>query len=399
MKEWTVKQCENAKPGRHRVSKGLYLYVTPDGETRRFLSRYTKPLTGRVTETGLGLIGDTTLKEAKDNRDELRQLVSRGIDPVEQKREAKLEAKRETEAQRTFADVAAEFVDIQSQRFRNPNSTKNVQVLLFTHASDLSEKPIAQIGSAHIAAALHSLWMKKPHQARRTLAAVLQVMRYAKAKGLCDPPVAEWREHMRHLIPHVNGTKRHFAALPYEDIPAFVQQLRSARDSALSPSVIEFIVLTAARENEVCGMQWGEIDLQEEVWTLPPERSKVGREHRVPLSKRALTLLVRQRGPEAGLEPDPTAYVWPGRSWQRPVTGKSVYKYLTKTLDVHATIHGFRSTFRDWAGDMTHFAHNDIEECLAHSVGDATVRAYRRKDALEKRRVIMEAWADYCEGR
>ena len=247
---WTVKQCENAKPGRHRVSKGLYLYVTPDGQTRRFLFRYTKPLTGRVTETGLGLIGETTLKEAKDKRDELRQLVKRGIDPVEQKREIKLEAKRETEAQRTFADVAAEFVDIQSRRFRNPNSAKNERRLLFAHASQLGPMPIADIGITHIKAALRQLWLDAPHQAERTLASVLRVIRYAKASRLTATSAAEMREDLKLLLPIANKWNEATSqggGVP--DIPAFVRELRDrqVQGDALSPVVIEFIVLTACR--------------------------------------------------------------------------------------------------------------------------------------------------------
>ena len=145
-------------------------------------------------------------------------------------------------------------------------------------------------------------------------------------------------------------------------------------------------------------MQWREIDGTERVWTLPASRSKTNEERRVPLCDRLFALLFRQRGPEASLEPDPAAYVWPGRNGDGPVTGKSVYKYLTQTMGISATIHGFRSSFRDWAGDTTHFARNDLEECLGHAVGGATERAYRRKDGLDKRRVIMEAWANHCAG-
>jgi integrase len=233
------------------------------------------------------------------------------------------------------------------------------------------------------------------------VAAVLRVLKYAKAKGLTAASTADMRESMATLLPHVNGSKRHFAALDYKDVPAFVRELRmqQSQGGALSPAVIEFIVLTAARENEVCGMQWREVDWAERIWTLPASRSKTGREHRVPLSDRALALLSLQRGPTLAHTPaDPDGYVWPGRSGYEPVTGKSVYKFMTQTMGVKATIHGLRSSFRDWAGDTTHFARNDIEECLGHAVGDATERAYRRKDGLDKRRVIMEAWANHCAG-
>jgi integrase len=154
-------------------------------------------------------------------------------------------------------------------------------------------------------------------------------------------------------------------------------------------------------------MVWGEIDWQERVWTVPAARMKNSKKHRVPLSVQALAKLMRQRillarqhGFSDGMrfELDPNGYIWPGRSGNAPITGKSAYKYLTQTMGMRgkATVHGMRSTFRDWAGDMTHYARNDIEECLSHAVGDATERAYRRSDSLEKRRVIYQAWADYC---
>jgi integrase len=227
------------------------------------------------------------------------------------------------------------------------------------------------------------------------------VLKFGKAKGLTAASTADMREDMAHLLPRVNGAKRHFKALEYREVPAFVRELRAAQKQgeALSPSVIEFILLTAARENEVCGMQWREVNFQERLWVLPPERSKTNTEHRVPLCDRAMHLLSLQRGPSiSSVKPyDPEGFVWPGRNGDGPVTGKSVYKYLTKTMGVDTTIHGFRSVFRDWAGDMTHYARNDIEECLGHAVGNAVERAYRRSDALEKRREIMAAWSAYSD--
>jgi integrase len=395
MRDWTVKQVQSAGPGRHRVSQSLYLYVAPDGQTRRWIFRFTKPGVGRVTETGLGSLDLVTLSEARTKVHDLRRMVAKGEDPIEAKREQRA-------AIVTFANVAGEFLDIQARRFRNPGSVKNVRVLLFTHAADLSAKPITAIGPQHIAAALHTLWLTAPNQARRALAAILQVMRYARAKGLCEAQVAEWREHMRELMPHVNGEKKHFKALDYRDIPDFVRALRAVQKQgdALSPYAIEFLVLTAARENEVCGMKWWEVDWQERVWTVPAERMKAGRVHRVPLSDRAFALLMRQRGPNAfGEGPDPNAFVWPGRDGQGHVTGKAIYKFCVQTMGVQTTIHGLRSSFRDYMGNETHFDRVSVEICLAHAAGDQTELAYRRSDSLEKRRAIMAAWEAFCEGR
>jgi integrase len=390
MKDFTVKQVQSASPGRHRVSPSLYLFVGPNGQ-RRWIFRYTKPSTGRVTEAGLGSADVVTLAEARAKVLEFRRMVQRGGDPVASNCGAGPTA--------TFAAVATEYLDIQARRFRNPGSTKNARTLLLTHAAALGEQPIATIGTTHIDAALRPLWLKSPDQARRAVAAVLRVLKYAKAKGLTTTSAADIREDMSRLLPHVNGAKRHFTALDYKDVPAFVRELRAAQTQgdALSPAVIEFILLTACRENEVCGMQWSEIDWSERVWTLPAARSKTNTERRAPLCGRLMALLIRQRAEIIG-EERPDGYVWPSRDGASHISGKAVYRFLTETMGVKATIHGFRSSFRDWAGDMTHFARNDIEECLGHAVGDATERAYRRKDGLDKRRVIMEAWANHCAG-
>jgi integrase len=405
MKDWAVKQIEAAKPGiseetgepipkRYRISQSLYLIVLPDLQ-RRLAFRYIKPGTGKATETGLGKWGDITLKEAKEKRDEHRKLVRQGGDPVEAKR-------HKLAANATFASVAADYIAVQTRAFRNPKSAKSIQTLLLTHASALGEQPINQIGSAHIVNALRPLWLSAPDQARRTRAACLRVLRYAKAKGLAATNVAEIREDMQGATPRVNGVKKHFTALNYQHVPAFMRELRAAQKQgeAMSPALLEFILLTACRLNEACGLQWREIDWEQRLWILQAARSKTAREHRVPLCDRAIVLLTRQRWPNGySLEPDPDSYVWPGRSGDAPVTGKSVYKYLIKSMGVEATIHGFRATFRTWAGNETNFDRVTCELALAHRAGDAVELAYNRGDALKKRRDLMNAWEAFCEGR
>jgi integrase len=391
MREFTVKQVQAAGPGRHRVSASLYLIVAPNG-SRRWAFSYTKPSTGKVTETGLGSADLIPLAEARAKTHDLRRMVARGQDPID--------AKVAINCQPTFASVATDYLDLQAKRFRNPGSTRNVRHYLHTLAADLADKPIAEIGSSQVNTALRPLWLESPEQARRATAAVLRVLKFARAKGLSTTSVADIREDMSHLQPRVSRPNRHFAAMPYADVPAFVRELRAHRGEATSPALIEFILLTACRENEACMMRWTEIDWQERVWTLPAARTKTAQEHRVPLSHRAFMLLMRQRGPNGfGLEPEPDAYVWPRRDGDGPVTGKSVYKYLTQTMGVKATIHGFRATFRTWAGNETHFDRVTCEMALAHKAGDAVELAYRRGDALAKRRALMQAWEAFCEGQ
>jgi integrase len=395
MRDFTVKQVQAAAPGRHRVSASLYLFVGPNGQTRRWIFRYTKPSTGKVSETGLGSFDVLSLAEARAKVHEARRMVARGDDPVEAKRGARA-------ASVTFAAVAAEYIDVQARRFRNPGSTKNVRLLLMKHASVLGEQPIANIGTAHIDAALRPLWLRSPEQARRAVAAILRVLKYAKAKGLTAASTADMREDMAALLPHVNGTKRHFVAMDYAKVPEFVRQLRIAQQQgeAMSPALIEFIMMTVVRVGEAVGAKWGEIDCQERVWTIPANRMKAGRVHRVPLCQRATALLARQRGPNGlGYELDPNSYIWPGRDGQGHITAKAAYKFMTQTMNVDATIHGLRATFNTWAGNETNFDRVTCELALAHAAGNQVELAYRRGDELTKRRELMDAWSGFCEGR
>jgi integrase len=205
---------------------------------------------------------------------------------------------------------------------------------------------------------------------------------------------ADWRL-LRRRFPTRHKTKHH-AAPDYVHVPNFVRQLHieQQRDVALSPYAIEFLLLTAARSNEVSGMQWAEVDFDAGIWTVPVTRTKSGRELRVPLSTRALEILVEQR------RRTNSEYVWPGVRRSKPINSKSVYLYLVRTMQLKFkfTLHGLRSSFRDWAGNETNFDRVTCELALAHQAGDATELAYRRQDALEKRRKLMMAWASFCCG-
>jgi integrase len=390
LKNWTVKQCEAAGPGRHRVSESLYLHVGPNG-SRRWLFRYTKPSTGKVTEMGLGNADLLTLAEARVKVHEARRTVAQGDDPIEQKRGPR--------AGMTFADAVADYLVVAEHQFRT-NTVRNNRLLLLTHAGTLSQMPVSTIGSSHIGAALRPLWLEAPDQARRAAAAIIRVLSHASDHGHETASIGDLRERTRRMFPLAKGEAKHHAALDYRDIPAFVQCLRAMQHEAISPNAIEFILLTAARESEVCEMRWGEIDWAERVWTLPASRSKTNVEHQVPLSERAVALLARQRGPNGfGVQPESEDYVWPSRNGRGHLNGKSVYKFLTRGMGVHATVHGFRSSFRDYCGNETDFAREYVEESLAHQVGNAVERAYRRQTALDKRRAIMAAWSDYCSGK
>jgi integrase len=385
-RQLTIRNVPTAKPGRHHAGvTGLYLYVSLDGRTRRWILRYTSPATRRVTETGLGMASLVSLAQAQAKALELQRQVALGICPIQQKKLDKATAT-------TFAQAADEWIKTHKLGWRSESQMRNVRLLLRNHGGPLANVPVGEITADRVQATLAPLWAKAPAQARRTLAMWERVLDYARAKGMRngDNP-ASWKGMHEYRFPHRRATDRkHFAAMPYEQVPEFMRALRQRQDRSTAAVVLEFVILCACRSGEALNAQWSEIDWQQKLWTIPAERMKAGREHRVPLSNRAMELLERQRKYSAS----PT-YVFTEYN-QKPLPEKSMRRVLRNMGVRVATVHGFRSSFRDWAGDKTDFQRETIEECLAHQVGNGTEQAYRRSDALEKRRVVMDAWAEYC---
>ena len=377
-------QATKAPPGRHNAGPGLYLIVSPDRQRRRWAFRYTKPSTRRVTELGFGSAALITLAEAREKAFDYRRAVAKGHDPVEQKREERRE-------QISFREVADAYIAIKQQEWRSESSYRSARFLLNTYASSLATKPVNTITADDVEATLRPLWDRSRTQGKRTQSVIYLVFEFAISKGYrTNGNPCDWRI-MKHRFPKL-APARHYTAMDYMQLPAFMKRLHSAQecDIALSPYVIEFLILTAARANEVARMRWEEIDWEQKVWTVPASRTKSGREHRVPLAVRALELLAQRR---KSLQ----RVVWPSRKGA-PIGAKALYLYLARYMRVPVTIHGFRSTFRDWAGNETHFDRVTCELALGHRAGDATELAYRRSDALAKRRALMEAWTQYCQG-
>jgi integrase len=213
----------------------------------------------------------------------------------------------------------------------------------------------------------------------------------AKAKGFREGEnPARWRGHLDHLLPNQSKLERgHHAAMPYEDVAAFVEKLRERK--ALAALALELCILTAARSGEILGMQWPEIDFEKKIWAVPANRMKAGREHRVPLSPRAVAILRELEKVKVG------GFVFPGQARNKPLSNMAMEMVLRRMKIDDATVHGFRSSFRDWAGNVSNFPREITETALAHVIGDKAEQAYRRSDALEKRRKLMDAWAAYCE--
>ena len=323
-----------APPGRHNAGTNLYLIVSKDGQWRRWAFRYIKPSTGKPTEMGLGSAELITLAEAQDKAFEHCRTVAKGNDPIEEKRKQK-------RLQITFAEMASAYITIMRPSWRSESYYSTMRRLLNLYASSLATKTISTITSDEIETAVRPFWNRSVVTGKHTLDAIRQVFDLAMAKGHCTTNPADWRL-MKRRFPYRHKVK-HFNAMIYREVPSFfVPELRSRqqRDAALSPYVIEFLLLTVCQANEVCRMKWDEINFQAKVWTVPASRTKADREHRVPLCDRALELLEQRR------QNSKSNYVWTSRKG-RPITGKAIYLYLVGVMRIKATIHGFRSTFRD----------------------------------------------------
>ena len=381
MPRFTSRNVIFAPPGRHHAgTPGLYLYVSPDAQVRRWIVRYTSPITRRVTETGLGPVTVLSLAEARDKALSIRRMIANGIDPVQAKRSERI-------ADTTFAETCESWITTHKAGWRSNSQLRSAKLILLVHGKALSNQPIAAISADMVQSVLTPLWDRAPSQARRVLAMWAPVFDYAKAKGfrVGDNPAA-WRGCQEYRFPRWRGTGS--TAMPYEEVPDFIRLLRVRK--AKSAIAMEFCILTACRTGEVLNAQWSEFDFENRIWTMPMTRTKTAREHRVPLTDAAMELLLHQKLNST------SAFVFTGYR-PKPLSAKSMISLLRK-MDKSATVHGFRSSFGDYCGNETDFSREHVEECLAHQVGNNVERAYRRSDALEKRRVIMNACASYLNG-
>jgi integrase len=382
----TNKNIVFAKPGRHHAGvKGLYLYVSPDGQVKRFLRRFKSPATGRVTETGLGLWPAVSLEDAQAKAIELSRQIAQGICPIAAKRAARV-------AGSTFRECCEAYLETNKSGWRSTSHLNSAKHLLFGHGKLLQVVPVSTITADQIQGALSPLWTKYPNQARRALAMFENVLDYAKSRGMRngDNP-ASWKGNMEYRFARQqNIARNHYTAMPYAEVPEFVRQL--GEKQGMSPLALYFLILVAARSGEVLNMRFDEIDWDNKVWNLAAERTKQGRPHQVPLSTEAWLMLQGRRLELRGK----SEYVFTGRK-QEALSSRSMH-HLMRAMGRCETVHGFRSSFRDWAGDTTEFPRELIEQCLGHAVGNGTEQAYRRGTALEKRRKIMEEWAQFCCG-
>ncbi len=378
------------KPGRHSDGDGLYLIIDNSGAKRwAFLFRWKEPGQqlgpGKLREMGLGGVSAVSLADAREKAAAARQALASGRNPIEERKAAEAARRAPT----TFGSFADELVEDLKHGFRSEVHKAQWSRSLARHAGQLRAMPLDKIETADVLAVLAPIWKTRNETASRVRGRIERILDAAKAKGLrSGENPARWRGHLDKLLPQRRKlAKGHFAALPYPDVPALLAELRT-RD-AMTARALEFCILNVNRTSEVLGARWSEIDRKARVWTIPRERMKGGREHRIPLASRALEIL-------DAVEPLQTGdYIFPGKKAGRPLSPSTLKAYLAGLKIGDATVHGFRSSFRDWAGETTTFPRELAEAALAHVVGDETERAYRRGDALEKRRKLMDAWAGF----
>lgn len=388
LKPLTVK---NAKPGRHADGAGLHLLVKESG-ARSWVYRFM--LKGKSRDIGLGAAGQggISLADARDLASALRLKVKAGVDPLQERQQAASEALALAQAAQvagvTFKAVAEAYIGANEASWRNDKHRQQWRNTLASYVYPvMGELPVADIGTAHVLKILEPIWADKTETASRLRGRIETVLDAAKARGYRDGEnPARWRGHIAQILPARSRlTRGHHKAMPYDAVPAFLAQLHD-RD-AMAALALEFVVLTATRTSEVIGATWAEVDLAKALWTIPAARMKAGKEHRVPLSPRAVQILET-------VKPLGKPSLFPSDKGGKLST--MAMAMLLRRMKVDCTVHGFRSGFRDWAAECTGYAHEVCEMALAHVIGNKSEAAYRRGDMFVKRRRLMDDWASYC---
>jgi integrase len=369
-------------PGRHSDGGGLYLFIDTNGR-RRWIFMYVRK--GKRTELGIGGGRDLPLAKARTEAALLREILVAGGDPKAERLKEEIEIP-------TFGDWADDYIKMMRPSWRNAKHADQWAMTLTKYAKPIRTKRVNEITTHDVLDVLNGLWHRTPETAERLRGRIENVLDAAKAKGFrSGENPARWRGHLDQLLPKRKRLSRgHHAALPYHKLPDFMAALRCR--SAVAAQALEFTVLTAARSGEVLGATWDEIDRDKHVWTIPASRMKAGVEHRVPLSARAIAII------DAMAEFGTDGFVFPGPKPARPLSGMSM-AMLLRRMKVDVTVHGFRSTFRDWASETTGFPHEVCEMALAHTIGNKAEAAYRRGDLFVKRTKLMDVWAKYCASK
>ncbi|HEX3472880.1 MAG TPA: integrase arm-type DNA-binding domain-containing protein [Silvibacterium sp.] len=377
------------KKGMFHDGGGLYLQVSASG-AKSWIFRFT--LDGRAREMGLGPVHAIPLAEARKRAAECRRMRLDGIDPIKARSEHRSWKKLEAAKGITFAACAAAYLDAHQDAWRNALHRKQWRTTLNNYAGPVfGSLPVQEVDLTLVMKALEPIWRTKCETASRVRGRIEAVLDWATVRGYrTGENPARWRGHLDKLLPARAKIQKvqHHPALPYVELADFMEALRGQH--GIAARALEFLILTAARTGEIVGGRWDEVDLEEKIWTVPGERMKAGREHRVPLSAAALAILKRMK------ETRESDFVFPGGKKGMPLSNMAMLAVLKRMGRDDLTAHGFRSTFRDWAAECTDFRSEVVEMALAHTIENKVEAAYRRGDLFQKRRQLMEAWARFC---
>jgi integrase len=380
---------------------GLYLQVSASG-AKSWVFRFKEG--ARLREMGLGPVHTLGLSEAREKARECRRMRLEGIDPIEARKAARTTARLKAAQGMTFKGCAERYIAAYKVGWRNPKHSAQWASTLATYVYPIfGALPVQAVDVSLVMKVLEQevsgaaddkaapFWTTKPETAGRVRGRIESVLDWATARGYRQGEnPARWRGHLENLLPKKSKMRQieHHAALPYAEIGAYMIDLR--RQEGVAARALEFAILTAARTGEVIGAKWDEIDFTDRLWMIPPARMKAGKEHRVPLSDSALEILKELRNFHQG------DFVFPGGRVGRPISNMAMTMTIRRMGCGELTVHGFRSSFRDWAAERTDFPAEVAEMALAHTVSDKVEAAYRRGDLFQKRRQLMEAWARFC---
>ena len=390
-----------ADPGRYSDGGGLYLQVSAckDGVTKSWLFRYMR---GGATsrEMGLGAMsmrkgdGYTTLSQARQKRTKAREMLESGIDPLQVKRAGRAAQRLEAAKSMTFRQCAEEYISSHAAGWKGHKYLRDWRNTLTRHVDPvLGPLPVAAIDTALVLKVLKPIWNTKTKTAGDVRSRIEMILNWAKIHGYRDGEnPARWRGHLDSALPKPSKVTKvkHHDAMPYADVPGFVVELRGK--TTVTARVLEWTILAASRSDEALGAEWSEIDVDKRAWTIPAARMKADADHRVPLTDRMVEILTNQS--RIGKLVFPT----PGHG-SKKLSQPAMWKLLRSIRSSSETVHGFRSSFRDWAAEQTAYPSDVIEMALAHTIANKVEAAYRRGDLFEKRRALMVDWASYCAGR
>lgn len=376
-------------PGLYADGGGLYLQVTKAG-VKSWLFRYMRA--GKARGMGLGPLHTIGLAEARAKALDCRRLLLDGIDPLDVKAAKRAEQKIADAKNVTFEECAKAYIEAHRAGWKNAKHADQWTNTLTTYAYPVFKSlPVAAIDTTFVMKVLEPIWTVKAETAGRVRGRLESVLDWAKVRGYrSGENPARLKGHLDTLLPKRSRVQKvkHHPALPYAEVGPFIQTLQS--EEGVAARALEFLILTATRTNEVIGATWGEFNLSDNVWIVPGERMKMGKEHRVPLSARAIAIIKAQEEMQEG------DYVFPGGRYKKPLSNMAMLQLLVRMKRDEITVHGFRSTFRDWAGETTHYPREVCEAALAHGIKDKAEAAYARGDLFNKRAALMQDWATFA---